>query len=133
MQNVAGTAVMALHETFGVNPANLVAAIGPCLGPCCGEMGQEVIDEFRASGHDEADIERWFGRGARGRRHFDLWRANADQLERAGLPGEGIHVAQLCTRCRPDVFHSYRAAGKDVGRMAGVIRARANGPQLGRV
>jgi len=123
-QNVAGTAVRSLQETFGVEPANLIAAVGPCLGPCCGEMGSEVVEEFRAAGHSGADIGRWFTDGPRGRPHFDLWRANADQLERAGVPAASIHLARLCTKCRPDVFHSYRAAGAGVGRMAGVIRAR---------
>jgi hypothetical protein len=86
-------------------------------------MGSEVVEEFRAAGHSGAEIDRWFTDGPRGRPHFDLWRANADQLERAGVPPESIHVSRLCTKCRPDVFHSYRAAGAGVGRMVGVIRA----------
>jgi YfiH family protein len=123
-QNVAGTAVRSLHDTFGVDPANLIAAVGPCLGPCCGEMGLEVVEEFRAAGHSGADIDRWFTQGPRGRPLFDLWRANADQLERAGIEAASIHIARLCTKCRPDVFHSYRAGGAGVGRMAAVIRAK---------
>jgi copper oxidase (laccase) domain-containing protein len=87
-------------------------------------MGPEVVEEFRAAGHSGADIGRWFTAGPRGRPHFDLWRANADQLERAGVPAASIHIARLCTKCRPDVFHSYRAAGAGAGRMAGVIRPR---------
>ena len=78
-------------------------------------MGPEVVEQFRAAGHSGADIDRWFTDGPR---------ANADKLERAGVPAASIHVARLCTKCRPDVFHSYRAAGAGVGRMAGVIRAR---------
>lgn len=124
LQNVAAAAVRAMRHTFGSNPADLIAAIGPCLGPCCGEMGPEIVEEFRAAGHGDADIDRWFKPGPRGRPHFDLTLANTDQLRGAGIPGESIHVAGLCTKCRPDVFHSYRAAGAAVGRMTGVIRAR---------
>lgn len=122
MHDVATAAVRALNETFGSTPANLIAAIGPSLGPCCGEMGPEVVEAFRDAGHDDADIDRWFTTGPRGRAHFDLWLANADQLERAGVPSNAIHVARLCTRCRPDTFHSYRAAGASAGRMLGAIR-----------
>ena len=126
MQDVAGTAVRALRETFGVRPSDIVAAVGPCLGPCCGEMGEEVVEAFRAAGHGDADIDRWFRRPRQdqgGRPHFDLWRANADQLARAGVPADSIYVARVCTKCRPDVFHSYRAAGAAVGRMVGAIRS----------
>jgi polyphenol oxidase len=121
MQDVASAAVRAMQETFGSDPADLIVALGPSLGPCCGEMGPEVLEEFRAAGRG-ADIDRWFTPGPRGRPHFDLWLANRDQLERAGVPSESIHVARLCTRCRPDVFHSYRAAGPSAGRMLGAVR-----------
>jgi YfiH family protein len=124
MQGVATTAVHAMRETFGSEPANLIAAVGPSLGPCCGEMGPEVVEEFRAAGHREADIGRWFSGGPRVRPHFDLWLANRDQLARAGVPAGSIHLAALCTRCRPDIFHSYRAAGASAGRMVGAIRPR---------
>ena len=86
-------------------------------------MGPEVVQEFRAAGHDDADIRRWFRTGPRGRPHFDLWGANRDQLERAGVPVASIHVAGLCTKCRPDIFHSYRVAGAAAGRMVAAIRA----------
>ena len=99
-----------------------IIIVGPCLGPCCGEMGPEVVEAFRRAGY-EADIDRWFTPGASGRPRFNLWLANRDQLERAGVPPDAIDVSSLCTKCRPDVFHSYRAAGAGAGRMVGVIRA----------
>lgn len=122
MQEVATTAVGAMREAFGSDPANLVVAIGPSLGACCGEMGPDVIDAFREAGHGDEDIARWFTPGPRGRAHLDLPCVNRDQFERAGVPAASIHVAGLCTRCRPDVFHSYRAAGASAGRMLGAIR-----------
>jgi YfiH family protein len=124
MQDVAGAAVHALQETFGSRPADLVVAIGPSLGSCCAEMGPDVVEAFRDAGHGPRDLDRWFTPGPRGRPHFDLTLANRDQLERAGVPSSSIHVAGLCTRCRPDVFHSYRAVGTSAGRMVGAIRAR---------
>jgi len=124
MQSIASRAVEAMQREFASNPADLVAAIGPSLGSCCGEMGEEVVAAFRDAGHDEAFIERWFTREPGRRPHFDLWKANSDQLQAAGVPAASIHISGLCTRTYPDVFHSYRAAGAGAGRMAAVIRAR---------
>ena len=124
MQEIAGAAVASLTREFGCRAEDLIAAIGPCLGPCCGEMGPEVVDMFRAAGHDEGRIERWFETGASGRPHFDLWRANREQLEGAGLRPDRIFTSGLCTRSHPDVFHSYRAKGSGAGRMLGIIRVR---------
>lgn len=123
MHRIVGAAVTTMRTVFGTNPADLVAAIGPSLGVCCGEMGEEVVEAFRDAGHDHAALEAWFVRQPGRRPHFDLWRANRDQLEQAGVPRSTIHVSGLCTRTHPDIFHSYRAAGPDAGRMAAVIRA----------
>jgi YfiH family protein len=123
MQRIVAAAVSSLRETYGTDPADLAAAIGPSLGACCGEMGDEVVQAFQDAGHDEAAIERWFAREEGRRPHFDLWRANTEQLVSAGVPASAIHVSGLCTRTYPEVFHSYRAAGPNAGRMAAVIRA----------
>jgi hypothetical protein len=122
MQRIAEAAVSALEREFGSRADDLVVAIGPSLGSCCAEMGEEVVAAFRAHGHGGEEIERWFLPAPGGRPHFDLWRANRDQLERAGVVAGNIHGADLCTKTHADVFHSYRAAGAAAGRMAAVIR-----------
>lgn len=124
VQGAAGAAVRAMQETFGSRPVDLVAAIGPCLGACCGEVGGEVVDAFRTAGHGEESLTRWFQTGASGRPHLDLALANADQLTRAGVPAHHVHVAGLCTKTHSAVLHSYRAHGGAAGRMVAVIRAR---------
>lgn len=121
-RGAAAAAVRALAGELDANPRDLVAAIGPCLGPCCGEVGTDVVDAFREAGHDDDAIARWFSDGPRGRPHLDLWRANADQLVAAGLDAVNVHVARLCTKSNPERLHSYRADGPDAGRMVGVIR-----------
>lgn len=123
VQDAAGAAVRALTAEFGSRPRDLVAAIGPCLGPCCGEVGGEVVQAFRDAAHGDGAIARWFAPGPAGRPYIDLWRANSDQLELAGVPRESIHVARLCTKTHADVLHSYRAVGEQAGRMLGMIRA----------
>ena len=122
LQRIVVAAVAALRTEFDTDPADVIAALGPSLGPCCGEMGEEVVQAFSDAGHSPDDIGRWFERQPGRRPHFDLWRANRDQLERAGVQPDAIHVAGLCTRTHSDLFHSYRAQGAAAGRMAGVIR-----------
>ena len=122
MLRVATGTVESLVRTFGSRPQDLVAAVGPSLGTCCGEMGGEVVEAFRANGHSETDLGRWFARRPGRKAHFDLWQANRDQLARAGVRDDNIHIAGLCTKTHATVFHSYRVKGTSAGRMAAVIR-----------
>ncbi len=124
VQRAAIAGVEAMTREFGSRPEDLTAAIGPCLGACCGEVGPEVVEAFRSAGHAADQIDRWFSTGASGRPYLDLPRANADQLEEAGIRRDAIHVAGLCTRTHAAWLHSYRAAGDRAGRMAAVIRPR---------
>jgi len=122
----AGVATVLVREMaarFGSRPGDLVAAVGPSVGACCYEVGDEVVAAYRAAGHDEARIGRWFARNGELRHRLDLWRATRDQLEAAGVPPHQIHLAALCTASHPDRFFSYRVEGAASGRMLGVIRA----------
>lgn len=117
-------AVMTLQSRYGVRPERLLAAVGPSIGPCCYEVSGETRDAFRDAGHHPEILDRWFEPRHAGKFHLDLWRATRDQLEGAGIPSSGIHVAELCTKTHSDTFHSYRVDGQKAGRMIGVIRAQ---------
>jgi YfiH family protein len=123
MQRIVTAAVTSMQNAYGSRPEDLIVAIGPSLGACCGEMGEEVVEAFRAEGHGQASMAAWFELSPGRRPHFDLWRANRDQLVSAGVRPDAIHLSRLCTRSHPDIFHSYRAQGRQAGRMAAVIRA----------
>jgi purine-nucleoside/S-methyl-5'-thioadenosine phosphorylase / adenosine deaminase len=125
VRRAAMAAVRAMQESFGSAPHDLVAAVGPCLGACCGEVGPEVVAAFREAGHTPTALARWFAPGRDDRSQLDLPRANRDQLEEAGVPAGQIHVAGLCTRSFPSVFHSHRAMKDRAGRMVGIIRMNA--------
>jgi YfiH family protein len=124
VQGAANSAVNALRAHFASDPRDLVAAIGPCLGVCCGEVGPEVLEAFANAGHAREDLQRWFRPGDDDRFYLDLAGANADQLAMAGVPRKQIHVSGLCTKSHPQLFHSYRAHGRGAGRLAGVIRRK---------
>jgi hypothetical protein len=121
----AASAVRAMQQTFGSQPSDLVTAIGPCLGDCCGEVGPEVLDAFRSGGADSASIQKWFRPGRADRSFLDLSRANRDQLIRAGVPPGAIFDSGLCTKTHHERLHSYRADCERAGRMLGAIRCRA--------
>lgn len=122
--DVSGVAVRALVDRFAVDVASLSAAIGPAIGPCCYEVGEELPAAFAERGWNEAERNRWFIRRD-GRLFLDVWQANADQLRHAGIPDDQVHVSRLCTACHPEWFYSYRREGAGTGRLAAFIRPRS--------
>ncbi len=112
---IARAAVEAM-ASLGSQAKRLWAAIGPPIGPCCYEVGEEVRD---ALGSWPA-AEKFFVR-REGRLFFDLAAALRGQLLDCGLRGERILAAPLCTSCWNDLFYSYRREGRAAGRTAGVI------------
>ncbi|MEI6670348.1 MAG: peptidoglycan editing factor PgeF [Acidobacteriota bacterium] len=145
MSGVAAAAVATLSSSFGADPADLVAAVGPSIGPCCYRVGAELRDQFVRAGASEAAAQRWFSatpprvslRGVPGSvptspdgrdpLWLNMWAVVSDQLRLAGLSADHVHVAQLCTSCHRDVFHSFRADGDRSGRMVAMIRAGGRG------
>src|SRR5262245_33665209 len=113
-QGVARTAVRALVET-GSDPVALLAALGPGIGPCCYEVGEDVREAF---GEAAAPF---FRPGPRGRPHLDVRAANRAQLVDEGLRPERIAAVEDCTFCLHGRYHSYRRDGKAAGRMINFV------------
>lgn len=88
------------------NPADLCAYVGPSIGPCCYEVGDDVAAPARAA-LGEAVV-----REAPIKPHLDLWRGATIALRAAGVMR--IYPSMLCTRCEPHRFYSHRAG--DTGR-----------------
>lgn len=109
VQNIAAKAVAFLRDRFGCDPAGMLAAVGPSLGPCCAEFKnfrQELPPEFHAY------QSRPF--------YFDFWAITRDQLAAAGIRSENMEFSGRCTACDTRSFFSYRAE-RTTGRMAAVI------------
>jgi YfiH family protein len=111
---IAETAAVRLTEKFQIEPKALMAFIGPRIGRCCYEIGEDVASEIP----DRSSILR---RPEWPKPHLDLGAANRQQLLNAGIPEEQIETSSLCTKCREDLFHSYRRDGKRMGHMLSVI------------
>ena len=119
----AVAAVDAMAREFGSRPADLIVAIGPAVGPCCYEVGSDLVDAFAAAGHERYLIDRWFMTPRGGRLRLNVPGANRDQLVLAGVPDDQIFSVDLCTAEHLDVLTSYRAEKERATRIAGVIRA----------
>jgi YfiH family protein len=111
---VVSRAVVALVAR-GSRPEDLVAALGPAVGACCYEVGDDVREAFGPLLSDA------FRPGPRGRPHLDLHAANERQLLEAGLRPAALHRVDDCTRCRADLYHSYRRDGRAAGRMISFV------------
>jgi polyphenol oxidase len=111
---IAEKTVEALRQHFKVQPKTLAAAIGPHIGVCCCEVGEEVVDAI----DDAAAFER---RPEWAKPHLNLAVANFNQLVACGLSPARIDVTALCTKCRADLFFSYRREGRNFGRLLSVI------------
>ncbi len=114
--NITGNAVREM-ATHGCDPKNLYAAIGPCIGACCYEVGQEVFDAFARLG----DFSRCFVPKGDGKHLLDLTLANRILLQEAGLSAHHIDSADLCTKCHGDLFFSHRRMGAERGTMSAFI------------
>jgi YfiH family protein len=114
---VAGVtrAAVAALEARGSDPSALVTAVGPGIGPCCYEVGEEVREAFGPA------ADGLFHPGPRRRPHLDLRTANVRQLRSAGLQPARIHHVAECTFCNPDRYHSYRREGRGAGRMISFV------------
>jgi purine-nucleoside/S-methyl-5'-thioadenosine phosphorylase / adenosine deaminase len=131
-----------LRLEHGSNPGDLLAALGPAIGPCCYEVGAEFVTKFAAQFADAAEYFdearsgeepnslQWLNMAPPGHQpspknvHLDLRKSNRSQLLAAGLASQNIFTSNLCTACRTDLFFSYRKEGAISGRLQSVIGIR---------
>ena len=109
IKNVIRRTVCVMQKCFQCNSTDIIAGIGPSLGPCCAEFvnyRKEIPEKF------------WCYKSADD--HFDFWALSLDQLVSAGVLRENIETSSICTKCNTEAFFSYRAEGQ-TGRFASVI------------
>lgn len=148
LARVIGKTAGELRRGFGSRPVDLVAVLGPSIGRCCYEVGEEVIDAFRGQFREsdaffhkpttEAEPQRSDLRyrllfhtqappGHRRERsglHLDLVAVARAQLREAGLKASAIHASEYCTCCHRELFFSHRRDAGRAGRMMAAIGIR---------
>ena len=145
VKRIVETGIGRMRVQFGSRPQDLVAAIGPGIGPCCYAVGEEVLAEFesqfsyaRELFHEVCNTDPvrtkypmlFLTQRAPGHSpmdpslHLDLVEANRRQLIAAGLKPRSISAVGGCTSCQPEMFFSHRASRGHCGRMMSVIGIR---------
>lgn len=117
VQGVAARTVQTMVEAYGCQATDIRAGIGPAIGPACYQVGEEVVEAVRDHfGTSEQLLRR---DPADGTAYLDLWEANRQDLQRAGV--EHIEIAGICTATHTDEFHSHRAEKGKTGRFGAVM------------
>lgn len=108
---IASKTVKMMIERFESRPQEIRVAIGPVIGACCYEVGQEVVDAVGYRGNASVQREdKWY---------LDLPRGNLLQLQEMGIAD--IDVSGICTSCRTDLFFSHRGEKGKTGRQLSFI------------
>lgn len=116
VRKAASASVKAMQERYHTNPADILAAIGPSIGPDHYEIGEDVILRVEESfGEDAESLLEEHGESI----HFNLWKANRILLEDAGV--KQIEIAGICTACDTDDWYSHRGEKGKTGRFGALI------------
>jgi YfiH family protein len=139
LARITQKAVGRMQFEFGSKPADLLAAIGPSIGPCCYEVAADFVTKFTAQFADAVDFFdeprsgeepnplQWLNMKPPGHQpppknvHLDLRKANRSQLIAAGLCAKNIYVSDLCTACHTRLLFSHRREGALSGRLMSAI------------
>lgn len=116
---IAAKTVDILINQFNSNPDDILAAIGPAIGPCCYEVDSRV---YNAMTYDERQTNLFAGLPEKpGKWMFNLPLANKLHILSMGIPEDNIFTADLCTACRTDIFFSHRGEKGKTGRQLNFI------------
>ena len=127
--HIVTKAIAEMSASFGCKAADLRAVIGPSIGPDSFQVGEEVVDRFKAAGFPIEEIWSFRGDGKgtpmSGGHHIDLWKANQWLLAEAGVPATNIRIVGIDTYTDPSFF-SARREGAKCGRIINAIRLSPN-------
>ncbi|HJR78788.1 MAG TPA: peptidoglycan editing factor PgeF [Anaerolineales bacterium] len=116
VRGAATAAIQSMREQYRSNPADIIACIGPSIGPDHYEIGADVILQVMQKFGDESEM---VLKSHHGKIHFNLWEANRLLLTRLGV--SQIEVAGICTACRTEDWFSHRAEKGRTGRFGAMI------------
>jgi polyphenol oxidase len=122
VNHIVSEAINSIKKKYGVDPANIVAGIGPSIGPdhylIGEEVRQQVENKFNICHRDLLEVRE-------GKTHFDLWKANEFLLREQGV--KSIETARICTACHIEDWYSHRAEKGTTGRFGALIAIKEQG------
>jgi YfiH family protein len=116
--------VRALGDEFGARPGDLQVAFGPAIGPCCFEVGADVVSALDRSLGGALEGVVAPSPHAEGKWYASLNAANRLLLKRAGVSAEAIFALPECTSCDEGWFYSYRRDRGPTGQQMGIVTRR---------
>ena len=116
---IAAKTVSIMVESFGCKPENILVGIGPNIGSCCYEVDDPVINEINKLTLPQRD--KCYTAKSDGKYMLDLREVNRQILINSGILAKNIDVADLCTCCNSELFHSHRATKGKRGTLALMI------------
>ena len=112
LRMIAAKTILKMKDTFGTEPADCLVALGASIGPCCYEVGEDIVSRFQHTFGREFCVTK---------NRLDLRRAIEMQLTHIGVEKCNISSVGECTACNRNLFYSYRIEGARTGRMLSVI------------
>jgi YfiH family protein len=116
--NIAAKAICVLVKRFESKTEDIIAIIGPSIGPCCYEVDEAVWTTME----EDPDRDLFFKESRKAKRWMlDLPKANQQQLLRTGISPGNVISAGICTSCHKETFFSHRGEGNKTGRQLNFI------------
>ena len=109
-----------MHDKFGSDPADILAAVGPSVCQDCYEVSADVTDRFREV-FDRSVWDELFYEKSDGKYQLDLWKANEKIFLEAGIRKDHIAVTNVCTHCNSGILYSHRAMGDKRGNLCAFL------------
>ncbi|OQY29840.1 MAG: hypothetical protein B6244_02455 [Candidatus Cloacimonetes bacterium 4572_55] len=116
-QSIISKAVAKMRQVYGTDPNDVIAVVGPSIGPCHYEVQRDVIEKFNPILNSELT----FYEQKENRYFLNLWVIARDQLIKEGVYPGRIYVQHECTVCRPELYFSHRGSHGKTGRIWAVL------------
>lgn len=132
--HIAAVMLEAMNKAYGTQPSDVSSAISPGICTNCYEVGDDVAEDFAEDYKNKTEFMNLSSANVltdsclphiNGRYHIDLFRAISQSLIACGVHPDNIEVSHLCTRCRSDIFYSFRAEGKISNENCGLLMINA--------
>lgn len=132
--HIAAVMLEAMNKAYGTQPSDVSSAISPGICTNCYEVGDDVAEDFAEDYKNKTEFMNLSSANVltdsclphiNGRYHIDLFHAISQSLIACGVHPDNIEVSHLCTRCRSDIFYSFRAEGKISNENCGLLMINA--------
>lgn len=110
--------INAMEKAYGTDAADVVAAVGPCIGPCCFEVDDDVADVFIHDFGEGVLVTPECGEKVR----VDLPKCAFEALTGRGVPEKNIDISGECTKCSETYYYSHRRQGEQRGSQVAIIQ-----------